>query len=425
MNTMVRFAVLSALLIASSPILAAVFTANSSLDLPDNNPGDGLCRSDGVPPSFCTLRAAIMEANALPGNHTIRLQPDRTYTLTRVGNDNTALNGDLDLLKAVTIECDGCAANGSDWPTVNANGIDRVFDIRSGGVRLRQMTITGGYLTGSAGGAGVYIENNVASAQLQSLRFIGNRAADGSAVLNLGASVDIEDAEFFDNQTSGSPSFGNVVTNIGGMTIDRGFFHLNNMPGGHSSQAVSGRGSNFINIYNTTISGNAGYGIRIQGISNHIARVRNVTIVDNGNIGLSVIGGADSQNLVLRNSIIAHNTVTNQCGFPAGHAFDLDGYNLATHASCGLAAGATNLPITDPLLTPLKYRNSSHPTPVHWPRPDSPVLSAGTLFIGADCRPVDQHGIVRPQGYNGIARCDLGAAEVPDDAIFFDSLETL
>jgi CSLREA domain-containing protein len=48
--------------------LAATFTVNHNGDAPDNNAGDGVCAtSTGV----CTLRAAIQEANATSGPHTI------------------------------------------------------------------------------------------------------------------------------------------------------------------------------------------------------------------------------------------------------------------------------------------------------------------------------------------------------------------
>ena len=50
------------LLSASSlPAFAAVFTVNSSEDLVDNNTTDGSCDAGG---GVCTLRAAIMQANA-------------------------------------------------------------------------------------------------------------------------------------------------------------------------------------------------------------------------------------------------------------------------------------------------------------------------------------------------------------------------
>lgn len=49
---------------------AATFTVNSSADGPDTNPGDGVCVAER---NACTLRAAIQEANALPGLDAINI----------------------------------------------------------------------------------------------------------------------------------------------------------------------------------------------------------------------------------------------------------------------------------------------------------------------------------------------------------------
>ena len=49
---------------------AATFTVDSSADGPDTNPGDGVCLAER---NACTLRAAIQEANALPGLDTINI----------------------------------------------------------------------------------------------------------------------------------------------------------------------------------------------------------------------------------------------------------------------------------------------------------------------------------------------------------------
>lgn len=54
------------------------FTDNSTVDEVDANPGDGSCLS--TPSGQCTLRAAIIEANALPGADTLNL-PAGAYTL--------------------------------------------------------------------------------------------------------------------------------------------------------------------------------------------------------------------------------------------------------------------------------------------------------------------------------------------------------
>ncbi|MGZ9166710.1 MAG: CSLREA domain-containing protein, partial [Anaerolineales bacterium] len=53
-----------------SPVAAAAnFIVNSSADMVDADPGDGLCETDIT--GDCTLRAAIQETNALVGADTI------------------------------------------------------------------------------------------------------------------------------------------------------------------------------------------------------------------------------------------------------------------------------------------------------------------------------------------------------------------
>jgi CSLREA domain-containing protein len=82
-RTDVLFVVFAACVIVLSAT-AATFTVNSPADVPDVKPGDGICETapgNGV----CTLRAAIQEANMIPGPDTIVLQPNTTYTLTRAG----------------------------------------------------------------------------------------------------------------------------------------------------------------------------------------------------------------------------------------------------------------------------------------------------------------------------------------------------
>src|SRR4051812_17113527 len=83
-------------LLAPAPFAsAATFTVNSTLDEPDTNPGDSQCVS--APSGVCTLRAAIMEVNALGGSHTITL-PKGTFTLTIPGaNEDNGATGDLDI----------------------------------------------------------------------------------------------------------------------------------------------------------------------------------------------------------------------------------------------------------------------------------------------------------------------------------------
>ena len=125
----------------ASPALAAnTYVVNSTADLPDADPADGICAaSTGV----CTLRAAIMQANFVAGPSTI-IVPSGLYLITRVGYDDDALVGDLDLKHDMTIQGAGSGAT-----IIDGNGSvthDRVFKIRSTvqNVTLSGMTIRNG-----------------------------------------------------------------------------------------------------------------------------------------------------------------------------------------------------------------------------------------------------------------------------------------
>ena len=94
---------------------------NSTLDAIDANPGDGVC-DDGT--GNCTLRAAIMEANAMAGADTIVL-PAGLYALTVAGVDeDEARTGDLDITDDLVIQ-----GAGADRSIIDARGLDRVIDV--------------------------------------------------------------------------------------------------------------------------------------------------------------------------------------------------------------------------------------------------------------------------------------------------------
>ncbi len=135
-DVIVTILLLSSLWLAASmlPAFAADFSVNNSSDVVDLNPGDGLCVTAG---SNCTLRAAIMEANALAGADTIAV-PAGTYQLTITGVDERcdgttpctidgttgayipvitfdASQGDLDITDDVTITGAGSDVTRIEW----------------------------------------------------------------------------------------------------------------------------------------------------------------------------------------------------------------------------------------------------------------------------------------------------------------------
>ncbi len=65
-----RLVILALALLLSAAAHAATFTVDSTVDSVDALPGDGVC-ADAT--GACTLRAAVMETNSLPGADVVHL----------------------------------------------------------------------------------------------------------------------------------------------------------------------------------------------------------------------------------------------------------------------------------------------------------------------------------------------------------------
>jgi CSLREA domain-containing protein len=141
-------------LLAVQPLCAAVFYVNSTDDLPDDTPADGVCKTTA---GTCTLRAAIMQANATGGAGIVL--PAGTFTLTRAGTDDVAYVGDLDITQDVTIQGAGSASTIIDGNGANIH--DRVFHIMNTAteVIISGITIRNG--STNADGSGIYHDGEI------------------------------------------------------------------------------------------------------------------------------------------------------------------------------------------------------------------------------------------------------------------------
>jgi len=207
---------------SSQPASAANFTVNDSSDAVDNNPGDGSC---DVGAGQCTLRAAIMEANALPGPDTITL-PAGTYTLTLGPGDDDSVNGavgasgDLDIMNDdLTINGAGAGTTTIRAGTDSSNGIDRVFDVDPpfGGLGL-SLTLSGVTVRngrapapsgagGDGGGVRFFGENTTTPSSPGTLTLTNCILQDNTALAGLAGGIEV---------TGGSLSMSgtNVQSNI-------------------------------------------------------------------------------------------------------------------------------------------------------------------------------------------------------------------
>lgn len=151
------------------------FTVTATADVVDALPGDGVCETasgNGV----CTLRAAIMEANAQTGVNTILL-PEATYTLTIPGVDeDESATGDLDITESLTIL--GAVDVQSD---IDANGFgDRVLDVHTTAdlVTVSWVVFTGG---SAPMGGGIYSKGRL---ELSDVVVFDNEADNGGGIFS-------------------------------------------------------------------------------------------------------------------------------------------------------------------------------------------------------------------------------------------------
>ena len=163
-------AIILAITAGSLPVRSAVFNVNTTNDLIDIAPGDGVC-DDGL--GNCGLRAAIQEANALAGTDSILLGAGN-YVLTLGGiNEDFSATGDLDIRSDIIVS--GINAR---TVIVDGNANDRVFHIISGSLTASQITVYNGYLSANHG-AGICND-------LQTLTLVDVTIDDNHAVGDLG-----------------------------------------------------------------------------------------------------------------------------------------------------------------------------------------------------------------------------------------------
>ena len=128
-----------------------------------DDPAPGRCKQHD-----CSLREAILAANAHPGDDTVELQGGKTYNLQIPGtSEDAGLTGDLDVHDALTLE-----AVGGGRATINGNALDRVIDIFKPTTLLR-LEITGGNPGNFASGGGIQSD---APTRIVSSKVDGNTA---------------------------------------------------------------------------------------------------------------------------------------------------------------------------------------------------------------------------------------------------------
>jgi len=172
------------------------------------DPAPGACV-----PNDCSLREAVLAANASVGvADTIRLPSRGPYRLTRVGEDDGALLGDLD----ITNDPLRIVHPGRGKAIVDADGIDRVFEVFTGApATFEKLVIRDGNATGMQGyGGGIR-----AFARVRLLRtdLTGNRAVNcGGGIHTQGGAQLVLDRARVSGNRAGSDGGGISASCFGG-----------------------------------------------------------------------------------------------------------------------------------------------------------------------------------------------------------------
>src|SRR6266568_3586086 len=337
-----------------APAGAAEFTVNQLADETDSQPGDGACASSS---GLCSLRAAIQEANALPGADRI-VVPGGIYRLTIGGTgEELSATGDLNVTDGVTI-----VGAGAGETIIDGGAMDRVIAFSLGGpdasAEISGVTIRNGLSRG--GGAGIVssgLNDILSPAPRVTLR---NVVLTGNATLAAGGAI-------------ANVSLSDMI--LVGVTIADNWAR----EGGGGIHAVP---LSTVLILNSTITDNSAQATG-GGIHNF---------------------ESTSDKFKVGNSIVGSNRFGGDCGESTVVSL---GHNLDGDGSCGLGK-PTDLSRVNPMLGLLGYHGG--PTPTHLLLPFSPGVDR---IPPESCIQTDQRGKPRSVDGNGdgVVRCDIGAVE--------------
>ncbi|HXJ37237.1 MAG TPA: choice-of-anchor Q domain-containing protein [Candidatus Eisenbacteria bacterium] len=382
---------LVALLLLAGPTRAAVFTVDTTVDAGDTSPGDGACLTAG---GACALRAAIEEANALPGADTISL-PAGIYVAAN-----------LDVTDELAI-----AGAGAATTIVDANHVGRVFFARAT-LALSGITVRNGF-TPSFGG-GVWSTTAGLELTLTDCVFTGNEARQGGAVLSTNVVTIVRST--FRSNVADEVGGGVALDLVHALSTVRDSTFTANTAGPLGGGAIAVGEGGPLTVTNTTIDG------EVASFSSCIVTpplffechaapdltLENVTVTS---LALRTDQGTPGAAFVQNSIVLACGAIEQGTGIPipGGWVTSL-GYNAADPVTCTMAGDLTGNVTGNPMLGPLA--DNGGPTQTRLPASGSPVIDAGNPAApgsgGNACAADDQRGVVRPVG----SRCDIGAVEI-------------
>ncbi len=408
-----RRMLLSTIFVAVAPGLAMAAT----IDVTRFDDPPGPCDASG-----CSLRQAVLQANAVSGADTITLHAG-TYKLKLKGDDATAEAGDLDVTDTLTI--DGDPAGGT---IINAKGAkDRAFEVFDGvALTLGHVTVKGG--NAAVDGGGVF---SVGTLTIHDSVFVGNKAGNsGGAIACEAGTCTLTDVVVTKNKAVNNDGGGlevlfettaTVVRSTisknsagdtgGGMDSDDGAtvsFTDSTISGNKSKHEGGGLDPSIgsVALTNSTISGNksaVGGGIQLESggelVLDHVTITKN-SAKEGG--GLWTEAGTTA---TLTGTILAANSKFDCFGPIVSNGSNLigavDGCFVAGDTSGNITGGPKPVKPVKPKLAGLK--NNGGPTKTHALLAGSPAI--GAVLTGCPPPATDQRGLPRS------APCDIGAFE--------------
>jgi hypothetical protein len=282
-----------------------VFQVDSLLDEVDVNSSDGICRTAA---NTCTLRAAVMQANAASGAGATILLSSATYPLIiPASGANGPENGDLNLVTPgggdplISI-----VGTGEATTIIDANQIDRVLKVDTGrSATLTHLTLRNGFRSGPGieYGGGIY---NQGFLTLEHTTVADNEtdgATGGAAgIYNESGTLDLNDSTVRGNLTTaiGGGIFSKATLRVLRTTVD------GNTADGAGGGILSINGS--LTVTASTISRNTshffGGGIASVGSTATLIVTNSTIVLNNAD---EDAGGVSATNANIYSSTIAFN----------------------------------------------------------------------------------------------------------------------
>ena len=359
-----------------------------------------------------SLRKAISNAKAAPGNDVITFDPTLSGTIVLTGE--LLIDSNISIVKP-----------GTGTITVSGNNVSRVFNVAAGTfVTIDNLIIINGKIEGSGGGilnAGTLnLTNSTVSDNTATYTGTTNGNADGGGIFNTGL-LNLQTSTIKNNTvtvTNLGTASGGGISNTGTATIADSSIIYNNANGKPDARGggISNDGS--LTLTNSTVGNNTAAASSANssgqggGIFNNIQgtlTVRNSTIAFNKADAFSADGGGifnmTGGTVMIGNTIVSDSSaVSNGTAVirDVSGAVASEGNNLisnSTGSSGWVASDKLDVPA---LLTPLG--NYGGPTQTFGISSNSPAIDSGN---NANAPPTDQRGAARIVG----GTIDIGSFE--------------